>query len=233
MFGIDDALLGLLAGDIMASGAGIAAEGAIPAAAEAVGLGGLGTAAATGAASAAGTAGVKAMAEAAEEAASSGKKRKRVKGGSERGPGFFHGMGREALMWGLLMPAGQMALDRLVHGSEEDQMRRQMEMQDRFQSEIAARHGAGMGGEMGGMMAGGGESLNELATQDALMQDLSNAAYKLKRARSAQPHYLNPVLDNIIGNDARLAQMQAGRPLTIAEIMDAHGQMMGSDLNAY
>jgi hypothetical protein len=229
MFGIDDALLGLLAGDIMASGAGIAAEGAIPAAAEAVGLGGLGTAAATGAASAAGTAGVKAMAEAAEEAASSGKKRKRVKGGTEKEPGFFHGMGREALMWGLLMPAGQMALDRLVHGSEEDQMRRQMEMQDRVQSEIASRHG----GDMGGMMAGGGESLNELATQDALMQDLSNAAYKLKRARSAQPHYLNPVLDNIIGNDARLAQMQAGRPLTIAEIMDAHGQMMGPDLNAY
>lgn len=231
MFGIDDALLGLLAGDLMASGAGIAAEGAIPPIAEAVGLGGAEAMGLGSAARAAGTAGAAAMAEEAEQQVA--KKRKRVKGTPEGEPGFFHGMGREALMWGLLMPAGQMLLDRLVHGSEEDQMRRQMEMQDRVGSEISARHGGGMGGRMEMGMDGGGSSLNELASQDAMMQDLSNAAYQLKRARNAQPYYLNPVLDNIIGNDARLSQMQAGRPLTIAEIMAAHGQMVGPDLNAY
>jgi len=141
---------------------------------------------------------------------------------------------QQMALWGLVMPAGGMALEHFVHGSPEDQMRKSLAIQAEFQRAEEARHGGGGGADYASMMGGGGSprSLNELAADDAMTRDLADAAYKLRRARQARPRHLDQLEELLAGQQARIAALQSPRTLSPLEIMSMH-DMMGSDLNAY
>jgi hypothetical protein len=116
-------------------------------------------------------------------------------------------------------------IDRLLSGSPEDQMRRQLEIQDEFERGRAG--GAMGGGELGGLVGGGpAPSLAMLAEQDDFLASLLRAnegMEELGRAGERAGRF-SPDLERLIaGEEARIRQIQSERVLTPYEIL----QMVG------
>lgn len=109
---------------------------------------------------------------------------------------------------------------RLVEGSPEDQLRRQYKVQQEM--EMAA---GDQNQELQNLMsAGPAPSMSELIGEDNLMRQVEEASYKLKKARSKRPQYLDELGDILVGQHARIAAMQSERTPSALEII----QMMES-----
>lgn len=115
-----------------------------------------------------------------------------------------------------------MVLDRLLHGSEEDQMRHQMEMQ--------ARLAGGDAGSVGGVPGAGQVAAQYeeprmadlIADRDMTMRmrDLGRADRSLQRS-FARPSGTSELENLIAGDEVRMRQLQSPRILTPYEIMSA------------
>ena len=129
-----------------------------------------------------------------------------------------------SLAIGLLGALGSAAayplIDRLISGSPEDQMRKQLEVQDRFEQERAARMGGGEMGDLEGLVGGRRPSLAELAGEYELTEMAARDARGLDRLRNARrPAYMDELDQIVAGNTARIAQLQSERVLTPMEII--------------
>jgi hypothetical protein len=104
-------------------------------------------------------------------------------------------------------------VNRLIEGSPEDQMRRQYQVQQ----EMAA---SDQNQELQNLMsAGPAPSMSELIGEDRLMRQVEEASYKLKKARSKRPQYLDELGDILAGQHARIAAMQSERTPSALEII--------------
>lgn len=111
-------------------------------------------------------------------------------------------------------------IERLIYGSREDQMREQMELQDRFEQERMGRMAAsGEMGDLAGLVGGGRMDLAQLmneAEQTQYLADVGQSLGRLGRSRNRQMDELDAIL---AGETARIAQLQSPRTLTPLEII--------------
>lgn len=132
-------------------------------------------------------------------------------------------------MWGIGVPLASYGVSRLIEGSPEDQMRRQMETQDQLEMERVARMGGGMmeGGELGGLVGGGPRDLAGLMAEDQMLSELSDAAYSLDRARNARWKGSDELERVLEGQTARIAALQSERTMSPLEIIQMMEMMRG------
>lgn len=136
---------------------------------------------------------------------------------------------------GVIMPVGQYAVDRLTHGSPRQQMLEQLEIQDEF----ARTHGQGGGGAQSpeaGLLAQAAaiqgqepQSSYDLQDQYERTKDLADIARQMYVLRNTHPVGDNKRLMDLIGSDARIAQLTSERVLTPAEIRQRAMAVMGLD----
>lgn len=132
--------------------------------------------------------------------------------GGEAGFGALVGQG---LLWGGVVPAMGLGVNRLIEGSPESQIKRQMALQAEFEQQ----QGADMSALEGLMAQQSAPSISELIGEDALMKQVEEASYKLKRARNRRPQYLDELGDIIAGQHARIAALQSERTPSALEII--------------
>ena len=127
----------------------------------------------------------------------------------------FGGLLGQGLLWGAAVPAMGLGINRLIEGSPENQMKRQMELQAEFEQQ----QGADMSALEGLMAQQSAPSISELIGEDMLMKQVEEASYKLKRARSRRPQYLEELGDILEGQHARIAALQSERTPSALEII--------------
>lgn len=140
--------------------------------------------------------------------------------GGEAGLGALLGQG---LLWGAAVPAMGAVTNRLIEGSPESQMRRQMEIQQEFQNQQTQD----MSGLEGLMSRQEAPSLSELMGENALFKEVEEASYKLKKARNRRPKYLDELGDIVAGQHARIAALQGERTPSALEIIQMMEGMGG------
>jgi hypothetical protein len=124
------------------------------------------------------------------------------------------------LLGGVGSAAAYPIIERLLSGSPEDQMRKQLEIQDEFEQQRAARMGGGEMGDLDGLVGGRRPSLAELAGEYELTEMAARDARGLDRLRNARrPAYMDELDQIVAGNTARIAQLQSERVLTPMEII--------------
>jgi glycine cleavage system regulatory protein len=69
------------------------------------------------------------------------------------------------------------------------------------------------------MSSGVSPSISELIGENNLMKQVEEASYKLKRARSRRPQYLEELGDILEGQHARIAALQSERTPSALEII--------------
>jgi hypothetical protein len=104
-------------------------------------------------------------------------------------------------------------VSRLVEGSPEDQLRRQYQVQQEME---ASNQNQALQGLIAQQSA---PSMSELLGEDMLMKQVEEASYKLKRARSRRPQYLEELGDILEGQHARIAALQSERTPSALEII--------------
>ena len=104
-------------------------------------------------------------------------------------------------------------VSRLVEGSPEDQLRRQYQVQQEME---ASNQNQALQGLIAQQSA---PSMSELLGEDMLMKQVEEASYKLKRARSRRPQYLEELGDILAGQHARIAALQSERTPSALEII--------------
>lgn len=129
----------------------------------------------------------------------------------------------QGLLWGVAVPGAGMAMNRLIEGSPEDQMRRQMMLQQEFQTDQSQD----MSGLEGLMSRREAPSLSELMGENALFKQVEEASYKLKKARNRRPQYLDELGDIVAGQHARIAALQGERTPSALEIIQMMEGMGG------
>lgn len=138
------------------------------------------------------------------------------------GEGGLSALLGQGLLWGVAVPAAGAGVNRLIEGSPESQMKRQMEIQREFDTQQQEEASA-----LEGLMARrAAPTMSQLVGENALMQEVEKAAYKLKKARRARPQHLDELGDIVAGQHARIAALQAERtmtPLEIIQMMEAMG----------
>jgi hypothetical protein len=132
--------------------------------------------------------------------------------GGEAGLGALLG---QTLAFGVASPALATMTNRMIEGSPEEQMRRQMKLQSEFEQQQAADQS-----ELEGLISRrSAPTMSELMGENALMKQVEEAAYKLKKARAARPRHLDELGDIIAGQHARIAALQSERTLSPVEII--------------
>lgn len=114
-------------------------------------------------------------------------------------------------------------VSRMLEGSPEEQMRRQYKVQRELEAEDMAGRAAGLDGLVGGQQA---MSLSDMMAEADLLRDVTESAYKLKKAREERPRYLDELNDILEGQTARVAALQSERvlsPLEIIQMMEGFG----------
>ena len=114
-------------------------------------------------------------------------------------------------------------VSRMLEGSPEEQMRRQYKVQRELEAEDMAGGAAGLDGLVGGQQA---MSLSDMMAEADLLRDVTESAYKLKKAREERPRYLDELNDILEGQTARVAALQSERvlsPLEIIQMMEGFG----------
>ena len=129
----------------------------------------------------------------------------------------------QTLAFGVATPALGLGINRLMEGSPEDQMRRQMMLQEEFQNEQSQD----MSGLEGLMSQREAPSLSELMGENALFKEVEEASYKLKKARNRRPQYLDELGDIVAGQHARIAALQGERTPSALEIIQMMEEMGG------
>jgi hypothetical protein len=109
-------------------------------------------------------------------------------------------------------------MERLLYGSREDQMREQLQIQEKFERERMAEQGAEMG-DLGGLVGGGGMSLEDLMAEELLTRKAARAGRALERFEEARPKYMDELDRILAGQTARIASLQSERTLTPLEII--------------
>ena len=109
-------------------------------------------------------------------------------------------------------------MERLLYGSREDQMREQLQIQEKFERERMAEQGAEMG-DLGGLVGGGGMSLEDLMAEELLTRKAARAGRALERFEEARPKYMDELDKILAGQTARIASLQSERTLTPLEII--------------
>lgn len=125
-------------------------------------------------------------------------------------------------------------VSRLLHGSVEDQMRKQMEIGEKLEAERAAKMGGGQPMPAGGeeelaalMGAGGGRrSLTDLMAEDEMLREVAKGSLALRKARGQRSYGSRELQDILAGQTARIAALQSERgltPLEVIQMMEALG----------
>lgn len=104
-------------------------------------------------------------------------------------------------------------ISRVVEGSPEDQLRRQYQVQQEMET---SNQNQALQGLIAQQSA---PSMSELLGEDMLMKQVEEASYKLKRARSRRPQYLEELGDILEGQHARIAALQSERTPSALEII--------------
>jgi hypothetical protein len=139
------------------------------------------------------------------------------------GEAGLSGLLGQGLLWGAAVPAMGAVTSRLIEGSPEAQMRRQMEIQQEFQNQQTQD----MSGLEGLMSRQEAPSLSQLMGEDALFKEVEEASYKLKKARNRRPQYLDELGDIVAGQHARIAALQGERTPSALEIIQMMEGMGG------
>jgi glycine cleavage system regulatory protein len=106
-------------------------------------------------------------------------------------------------------------ISRLVEGSPEDQIRSQFKVQQELEGKANSQDQ-----ELQNLMSSGvSPSISELIGENNLMKQVEEASYKLKRARSRRPQYLEELGDILEGQHARIAALQSERTPSALEII--------------
>lgn len=122
-------------------------------------------------------------------------------------------------------------VSRLLHGSVEDQMRKQMEIGEKLEAERAAKMGGqpqyGEPSDLNDLVAGGGRrSLTDLMEEDELLREVARGAKSMERFRRQRPYGSRELNDILAGQEARIAALQSERgvtPLEVIQMMEAMG----------
>lgn len=120
-----------------------------------------------------------------------------------------------AAAWGGVQPLVAEGVDRMLHGSPEAQMKRQLEMQRAMEAQ-----------EQGDLPLGGlagaprrPATLSELVGDEMVSRKLADTARQLDRTRRAPDVRLQELEELIAGNHARIAQLAAPRGLSALEVI--------------
>jgi hypothetical protein len=144
-------------------------------------------------------------------------------GNAMAGPGGMSALLGQGLLWGVAVPGAGMAMNRMLEGSPEDQMRRQMMIQQEFEGE-QTQDTSGLEALMSRREA---PSLSQLMGESALFKQVEEASYKLKKARNRRPQYLDELGDIVAGQHARIAALQGERTPSALEIIQMMEEMGG------
>ena len=139
------------------------------------------------------------------------------------GPGGVAGLLGQGLLWGVAVPGAGLALNRVIEGSPEDQMRRQMALQVEFEQQQAA-DSSGLESLLSQNAA---PTLSELIGESNLLKEVEKASYQLKKARNKKPQYLDELGDIVAGQHARIASLQSERTPSALEIIQMMEGMGG------
>jgi hypothetical protein len=111
-------------------------------------------------------------------------------------------------------------IDRLLSGSPESQMRKQLEIQDQFEQEKMARMGAQGGGDLSGLVGMQQENPMSLASLMADERETASLGRIARNMRQSRFAGMNPELEELLaGSTARLAAMQSERTLSPIEVL--------------
>lgn len=125
-------------------------------------------------------------------------------------------------------------ISRLLHGSTEDQMRKQMEIGEKLEAERMAKMGGsapmapGAEAELSSLMAEGGgrRSLTDLMAEDEMLREVAKGSLALRKARGQRSYGSRELQDLLAGQTARIAALQSERgltPLEVIQMMEALG----------
>lgn len=113
-----------------------------------------------------------------------------------------------------------MLIDRLMNGSMEDQMRKQMDLSRKLEMEqMGASGGMGM---MGGMPADD-RGMYDLISDKRYTRDMNQLASMTNGIRGTRSRSGDELAALLAGSEARMRDMQSPRQLTNAEIMSILG----------
>jgi hypothetical protein len=111
-------------------------------------------------------------------------------------------------------------IDRLLSGSPESQMRKQLEIQDQFEQEKMARMGAQGGGDLSGLVGMQQENPMSLASLMADERETASLGRIARNMRQSRFAGMNPELEELLaGSTARLAALQSERTLAPIEVL--------------
>ena len=143
--------------------------------------------------------------------------------GEAAGAGLLGKLATDVGIWGVGVPLAGAAVNRMMEGSPEDQMRRQMALQTEFEQQQVA-DSSGLEALLSRRAA---PTLSELMGENSLLKEVEKASYQLKKARNKKPQYLDELGDIVAGQHARIAALQSERTPSALEIIQMMEGMGG------